>query len=103
MIFSPPAASICEVRALEEVAEEGHEPRLLLSLERLPVPRKRTPGNLVEVEHLSNDLPDLPQSVGTDGGIGSAVLPDGHEAPDCRFDRVARSNLRRGQCGPGRE
>jgi len=67
------------------------------------VPRKRTPGNLVEVEHLSNDLPDLPQSVGTDGGIGSAVLPDGHEAPDCRFDRVARSNLRRGQCGPGRE
>ena len=38
-----------------------------------------------------------------DAGIGSTVLHDGHEAPDCRFDRVARSSLRRGQCGLGRE
>jgi hypothetical protein len=92
-----------QVRALEEVAEEGHELRLLLALERLPVSGERTSGNLVEVEHLSNDLPDLAQLVGPDGGIGPAVLHDGHEAPDCRFDRVARSSLRRGPCGPGRE
>ena len=104
MIFSPPAAfHLRQVRAFEEVTEEGHELRLLLALERLPVPGQRPPGDFVEVEHLANDLSDLTQPVGADGGIGSAVLHDGHEAHDRRFDSVTRSNLRRGQRGLGRE
>src|SRR5205823_14600691 len=90
-------------RALQEVLEGGHELRLLLALERRPVPGERSPGDLVEIEHLANDRADLARSTGGAVGIvGSAVL-DVHEAADRRFDGVTRSHGRQGRCGLGYE
>src|SRR5215470_9129919 len=91
-----------EVRALQEIAEERHEFGLLFPLERLPVLRERPPGDLVEVEHLANDLPDLARALGGGrGAVGTAVLHDRHEAVHRRLDRIARPYDRRGPRGLG--
>ena len=55
------------------------------------MPGERLPRDLVEIEHLPNDLPDLVRWSAADSAIGSAVLRDGHEACDRRFDRLTRS------------
>ena len=69
----------------------------------LPVPRERSAGDLVEIEHLPDDLTDLVRSFADGGAIRSAVLDDGHEASDRRFNGLTRSNRRRGQGGLGHE
>src|SRR5262245_43073662 len=91
-----------QVCVLQEIPEERDELRLLVALQGRPVTSERPPGDLVEVEHLANDLTDLPQAIRVDrGAVGTAALDDVHETVHRRFDRVARSYDRRGRRGLG--
>src|SRR5882724_3625502 len=91
-----------QVGSLQEVPKERDELRLLLAGQCLPVPRERLPGDLVEIEHLPDDLTDLLRSFAHNGAIGAAVL-NVHEACDRRFDGVTRSNRGRGHRDLGHE
>src|SRR5947209_16976604 len=78
----PLAAARLDLRhvgALQEVPKERHELRLLLRRQRLPMLRERAPRDLVEVEYLTGDPPDLPRPVGHGSAGGLAVLDDAQE------------------------
>src|SRR6266849_5274697 len=98
----PLAAARLDLRyvgALQEVPEERHELRLLLRWQRLPMLGERAPRDLLEVEHLTGDPPDLPRPVGHGSAGGLAVLDDAQDADDRRFDGLTRSHGRRGHRG----
>src|SRR5207253_3507621 len=91
----PLAAARLDLRhvgALQEVPEERHELRLLLRRQRLPMLRERAPRDLVEVEYLTGDPPDLPRPVGHGSAGGLAVLDEAQDADDRRFDGLTRSH-----------
>ena len=69
---------------LQETPEERDELRLLVGLQALPVAGERPPGDLVEVEHLANDVTDLHEAIRVDrAAVGRSALDDVHEAAHC--------------------